>query len=309
MSKEIVINPKNEKFILLCDFLDSFSKMKFDIDHDIIMSDIILPFRENLKKFIPNLMLIELDEIRKQIARKVDERYFVITMDDGTYFQNFDFNFNITRTAYEIANVKSGPYFRIPRTQGRNIISQGQLLLDLYTKLGNKKPIALCDDGVGTGGSLKKILNILNELKIHPTKLFVYLNPNNLDSIGNNDIDTIFKIEEPYNWLSERDLFWGIPRSGVNCKINIKDKDYQVGIPYTIDRDMIINRIADFGYKTDYFRELCLNINIELWGRVQSMINKDLLMKDFDRLNAFAVKKNMKIDDYINSINNPNYKL
>ena len=205
----------NSKFIILGDFYDSFSRLPFhiEIDKNLIRSKIIVPFREKLKYLLPKLEIYDSNHIIQETTKCIDKRYYVITMDDGTYFTQYDYNFNITRTAYKLENIRKGPYFRVPRDEGRDIITQAQHLHDNYIANGNQKSIVLCDDGIGTGKSLEKILSILNELRIEVNKIYVLLNPNKTISIRNKDIETIFGFDEDFAWLSERDLFWGLPRS------------------------------------------------------------------------------------------------
>ena len=89
------------------------------------------------------------------------DRHYVVVMDDASYFQDYDFNFNITRMAYSLEEVKKSPYFRVDREGIPQIISQGKKLQDTFVQNDNQKSILLCDDGVGTGKSLKEILEIL----------------------------------------------------------------------------------------------------------------------------------------------------
>jgi len=182
----------NGQFILLNDFFDSFNRMNLNLNNEVIKNQMLIPFRNELEKVIPNLLQYNIDVIRKEVDKKVDSRYYIITMDDGTYFNKYDFSINISRTAFNLGNINTGPYFRVPRDNGKQIISQCQALNTHYSKYGNGKPIVLCDDGVGTGKSLLNIINTLNELKISISKIFVLLNPNKLTHIDNYDIISLF---------------------------------------------------------------------------------------------------------------------
>jgi hypothetical protein len=304
---ENVSNIINSNFILLNDFYDSFNRMDFAnrVNKNYLENKIINPFRFRISQLISNIKSFELDYIRSEIQKEINKRYFIITMDDGSYFVNFDYNFNITRTAYSMEHIKTGPYFRIPRDNDRDIISQGQNLYDKYIRNGNQKPIALCDDGVGTGKSLEKILNILDQLKINVAKIFVLLNPNNINSICNNDIETILPIDEKFAWLSERDLFWGLPRSGVTCSISGENDKIITGIPYTIDSDMVINRIANFGNKTHEFRITCIKYNIILWEFIENELKQKICINNIPRLQGFGCMlgiSNQRLVDYLHKI-------
>lgn len=311
---EAVSSLVKPKFILLHDFYDSFNRIEFSnrIDRKTLEKEIINPFRLRISKLVPNCISYELDNIRSEIKKKINNRYFIITMDDGSYFLDFDYNFNITRTAYSIEHVKTGPYFRIPRDDDRDIISQGQNCHDKYIRIGNQKPIILCDDGVGTGKSLEKILNILGQLKINVAKIFVLLNPNNINCISNNDIETILKIDEDFAWLSERDLFWGLPRSGVTCSISSEKHNIITGIPYTIDNDMIEKRIANFGNITTEFRLTCIKYNIRLWEFFEEELGQKILIKNVKRLQGFGHVLGIddeRLVDYLQKINFNEFKL
>lgn len=310
---EKVTESINSKFILLNDFYDSFKKMDFSskVSLQELDKEIITPFRLQISKIIPNLKVYELEFIRQQIKKKIDKRYYVITMDDGTYFQNYDYNFNISRTAYKLEHIRSGPYFRIPRNNDRNIISQGQHLYDSYIKNGNQKPIVLCDDGVGTGKSVEKILNILNQLKMDIAKIFVLLNPNLINSICNNDIETIIPIDTDFAWLSERDLFWGLPRSGVTCSISNEKDNIVTGIPYTIDIDMVVSRIANFGITNNLFRRTCIEYNIKFWTYIENKTTTQIYIYQIPRLQGLGLILGigkMRIVNYLQSVMHDNFK-
>jgi hypoxanthine-guanine phosphoribosyltransferase len=311
-NSEIVQSNSVGQFILLNDFFDSFDKMKLPLNRSDIEKHILFPFRNDLEKIIPNLVQYDINTIREIVNGKIDSRYYIITMDNGTYFHKYDFSINISRTAFNLNNINTGPYFRVPRDDGKQIISQCQALNAHYSKYGNGKPIVLCDDGVGTGKSLQNIINILDELKISTFKIFVLLNPNKLTHIDNYDIVSLIKSKDDYNWLSERDLFWGIPRSGVTCSITQKKGRVIFGVPYTIDVKMIQNRVSDFGDNTQTFREICIKYNILLWKYIEQKTNKKYLVKDINRLKHFGDilgVSDVNILEYLSSINNHKYLL
>ncbi|MCL2642968.1 MAG: hypothetical protein FWD52_05620 [Candidatus Bathyarchaeota archaeon] len=305
---EKVANDVDEKFILLNDFEASFNRFEFakDINVSDINNKIIQPFRDEICDLLQNVENITLTDIRAQVKKHVSKRNYVVVMDDATYFQEFDYNFNITRVAYSIGHAAVGPYFRVQRDGVSRTISQVQEINDAYTCNGNQKPIILCDDGVGTGKSLRRILNMFKEIKLTVSGIHVLLNPVNLDSIKDNDINTIIKMEEKYSWLSERDLFWGLPRSGVTCSIEYEKKCFITGVPYTINNEIINSRIANFGSKTNVFRKLCLEHNVNFWTYIENELGKKMCFKDVERIKGLGCVYELfdtRVVDFLNKIN------
>jgi len=294
-----------EKFIILNDFYDSFCKMNIKIDLKIIDENILNPFREELKNIIPNLVQYDLTTIRSIVNKEIDARYYIITMDDMTYFENCDFSFDITRTAYKISEIVSGKNYKGPRGTGKQMIAQADELYLHYIKHSSGKPIVLCDDGVGTGGSLKSMVSLLKQQRIPVSKIFVLLNPNKIPNVKKIDIVDLMNIKGSYNWLSERDLFWGIHRSGITCMITGDTGKTIFGLPYTIDDETINKRIHNFGDGTKKLRKLCIKYNIKLWELIKSHTKKNIMIKDIERLGYLGHifnESNTDIVEFINKV-------
>ncbi len=270
-----------------------------------------MPLRTALKELLQSLEIYDHSLISNKASEMIDKRYFVVTMDDGTYFREFDYNFDIARQAFDLKNIKRGPYYRVPRDAGRHVIAQAQDLKEKYVSHGSRKPIVLCDDGIGTGRSLENILNVFDQLEIEVVKCFVLLNPNKVASIFNVDIETIFEHDDNFSWLSERDLFWGLPRSGVTCRLVNDEETVFMGIPYTIDLEMIESRIANFGPDANEFRRICLTANVKLWSFIEKNLGRDFRIRDISRLKALGAVlgiENERLASFIQEVAREDYR-
>ena len=96
---------KGGRFVLLRDFhhaYDLFPLKVIDTDGwiDIHVRSAI---ESALRDVCDDLITIELDDIRSKVeAATHASGHFIVTLDGGTYFDRFDFSFEITRTAFKI---------------------------------------------------------------------------------------------------------------------------------------------------------------------------------------------------------------
>jgi hypothetical protein len=111
----------------------------------------------------------------------------------------------------------------------------------------------------------------------------VFINPRNVPAIGNVDVETLIPTTDTPLWLSERDLYWGLPRSGLSFSLS-DEMNPVYGIPYTISTAMVEERIGIMGDAATWFREQCIRSNIAFWELLEHFHNRELLIKDCQRL-------------------------
>ena len=302
-----------EHLALLLDFqfaYDNFALKVIDIDDQLSLK-VVEPMQAAISDCVKSVQTFDLSSIRARTRPYAQSGYFLITLDGGSYFNTFDYNFEITRSTFFLEHAANGPYFRLPRDVGPQLIQQGLQLRQIYQEVGSSKPIVLCDDGIGTGKSLGQIIDILENLNLHVHKIIVLLNPSRLHQIGEVDVETIIDIEEPYIWLSERDLYWGLPRSGLSFS-----KPDQVrpifGIPYTIDKAMVESRIGIKGEAASWFRMQCLRLNAIFWEYLEHHHNRSLEIEDCARISFLAEEiapAATRVVDFLNLINYEEYGL
>jgi hypothetical protein len=200
-------------------------------------------------------------------------------MEGGVCFPLADGKLDITRTAFGLEASVSGEYFRLPRTGERQFFHQGLRLRLLYEELGSQRPITLCDDGIGTGKSLERIVSLFEQLSLDVREIVVLANPHNREEIRNVPVTTLLPEQAAHAWLNERDLYWGLPRSGVSLALH--DASIPVcGVPYTIDVRMVETRIELTGAAASAFRRDNLRINGDFWRRLEQDHNRELTVRD-----------------------------
>lgn len=292
-------------FVLLKDFSLPLDK-----------SDCFLPV-EIKKKISDNINKILLEHtiefkfiskvsLDNEIKKILNRNYFIITLDGGSYLSNYDISFEMSRTCLSKHDLRNGKVLRMPRDNFPQLMQQCMELRDYYFIHGNNKPIAIFDDGIGTGGSLKRIIGILDDLNMDVNSIYVLLNPTQLTRINYTDIHTIFEYDKEFDWLSERDLLWGITRSGLTYKDN---SGVISGIPYTLDSKFIKQKIGNFK-DIEIFRKKILDLNICYFTSLEESCNKYIKFSDMSRLTFFLEHygKDMRVIDYIESINKVNYE-
>lgn len=276
------------KFVLLCDFWDAYKT--FELKQTTSIPEIDGTIRPQiitaLKNAVNSFESIELAYLRSEVQRVLSDDAYIITLDGGVIFNRFDFSIEITRACTKIADANIGPYVRMPRPSAAHL---NQQFIDLKADFSktNKKEVILCDDGIGTGGTVKRILNGLKEVQINVDSIFTITNPNNLSRLDGVSIRAFYTSHEEYNWLNERDMYWGLPRSGLSIGRDLSFVGLG-GIPYTINKKMVISRIGIAPDKAEDFREACIAANMTFWKLLEKFHGRKLEIRDCARLKFFS---------------------
>lgn len=287
------------RFLLLKDFHASFRDFEFgthDID-DRLELEVLQPMREALGEAVNELAVRELDEIRRETRSAVKPNEFIVTMDGGVCFPHADARLDVTRTAFELAHVPQGPYIRRSRHGEPAFAEQGLRLRRRYEAEGHHRPIVLCDDGISTGRSLEHVLGFLSDLELEVRRIVVLANPNRIPSVRSVPVTTLFPDYGAYEWLNERDLFWGLPRSGVS----IAPRHGTVptcGVPYTFDPSITQARIG-LGEEAAAFCRTARELNIRLWEILDEHHERPLRTSECARLDFLSDYLPADLDDHV----------
>lgn len=254
-------------FILLCDFwsaYDVFPLKAVGLDERVEES-IVAPMREAVAEHVTSFTAIADDDIDTQIEAAGLSDTFVITMDGGSYFRSNNFSFEITRAVFRLSDVLDEQFFRMAREGKPGFHSQTLRVRAQYNETAAGQPIVLCDDGLGTGRSVREVMMSLTSLGLEVSRIVVLLNPRGVTEVEGVRVETLIDTGgEACDWLSERDLFWGLPRSGVSFT-RFDDHNPCFGLPYTIDRRMATSRIGLPEEVATSLRARCLEINRRFW--------------------------------------------
>ena len=312
----------SDTFVLLDDFAsayDLFALKAIGIDER-LERHVRGPMRAALAECVGEVLEVGDDVIESQRRRLETGRYFVITLDGGSYFSTFDFSFEITRAAYAVEDLVAGNFFRIPRESQPQFNQQAMRIRRQYEQHGNGRPIVLCDDGIGTGRSLLEVILVLDSLGIAVHEIVVLINPSARRSMpGQNGdaaavevpVTTLVPTPADVLWLSERDLYWGLPRSGISLTPP-EQINPCFGLPYTIDTPMVEARVGLVGEVAERFRESCLTLNGRMWRLLEQHHGRPLWFEDCPRL-AFIPEyfdvPTRRIGEFLEEINHPGFRL
>jgi len=275
-------------FILLCDFWDAYKN--FELKQTTSVPDIDGAIRPQifaaLAAAVDRLETIDLYQLRQKTRDLIPNDSFVVTLDGGIIFNRYDFGIEVTRACTRIGDAHLGPYIRVPRPLAAHLSQQFINLKAAYER-SSKSEVVICDDGLGTGDTIKRILSGLKDIKIDVALILTVTNPNDLDEIYGVPVRSLRSAEEPYNWLNERDLYWGLPRSGLSISSSRHFMGLG-GIPYTVNNQMVTSRIGIAPDCAERFRQACINANVTFWKMLERFCGRPLTLKDCARLGFFT---------------------
>lgn len=262
-----------------------------------IRKEIVVPFREDLKKILESVDFISLDVIHDQTNLIQRNQHYLVTLENGVYFPNYDYSFNLTRTALNKKDFRSGPYLLYPRSGYPPLEDQAQSLAADYKKKGESKPIVICDDSIGKYGySIKAVIELISKHGLQVSQIYVIVNVNDMKTLLDIKIESF--LSNAY-LINERDLFWGLPKSGISC---IKDSQMS-GIPSTIDNETIISRSYKLPVEKVVNFKICVyEYNIKFWQMVENYFNHKMYFSDCPRLKGipdFLEIPNERIIDFL----------
>ena len=266
------------------DLTISFRKLGISSDNyeTKIRKEIVSPFRHDLERFFDDIIFIPLDVIHSNINIKQRDQRYLVTLEEGVYFPNYDYSLSLTRTATNKNDFSNGPYILCPRDGYPSLEYQAYSLAVDYKRNGESKPIVICDDSVGKFGlTLKVVIELLRKFDLQVIQIYVLVNANGMKSLLDVEIDSY--LLNTYT-INERDLYWGLPLSGISC---IKDSQ-MLGVPTSIDIETIRNRIYPLPVdKLVDFRKCVLEFNIKFWTLIENYFNKQISFYDCSRLKGF----------------------
>jgi hypoxanthine-guanine phosphoribosyltransferase len=300
-------------FVLLEDFWHAYDvfPLKAVGINDRLLETVVEPMRAALAAAVPSLVIKSDDEIGHQIDDVDWDSSFVITMDGGTYFRRADFSFEITRATHRFDRAGASRFLRLSRDGRPLLVQQGIQLHTRYERQGKAKPIVLCDDGIGTGHSVARVLETLSELHLDVQRIYVLINPRGIEDVRGVEVVTLLDTPLDVLWLSERDLYWGIPRSGVSLTpVDVMRTTW--GIPYTADVDLVEARIGLRGDHAAQFRRRCLELNATFWHLLEEHHRRSLCFEDCVRIEFFASQLGLRarpIVDVLHEIRGDDFRL
>lgn len=302
------------RFILLCDFwsaYDVFPLKALGLDER-VETRVLLPMRETVERHVRDFTAITTDDIRNRVTAASVEDAFLVTMDGGSYFDSFHFSFEITRAVFQLSDVLEEQFFRMAREGKPGFNAQALRVRAQYRERAEGHPIVLCDDGLGTGRSVREVLTSLAALGLKVDRIVVLLNPRGLQEVDGVPVQTLVDTEYGgYLWLSERDLFWGLPRSGVSFT-RFDDHNPCFGLPYSVDLRMAVSRIGLPESVSSSLRQEVIALNRVFWLILEEYSGGHLRFADCPRL-AFVPEyvhtPTQRIVDFLDQISDDGFEV
>lgn len=279
---------QGDRFILLADFWDGFRLL--EVRHlsaePFIRHSVQEPMYDAIRNAIPTVTILSIEELRKRANSVIEPEECVVTLDGGILWPSANFRIDITRAAESIRTSVEGPYRRVPRGMAPQLRQQAMSLRDVYSE-SQKRKLVLCDDGIGTGETIRRTNQLLQDLDLNVSRIITVTNPRKLDNVDGIPVTTIYPVDEQFIWLNERDLYWGLPRSG----LSMHKADLFValgGMPYTVSIEMARSRIGLPEAGVAEFRRTNLSLNKRLWRHLEALHGRTLTVKDCSRLQFFG---------------------
>jgi hypothetical protein len=264
-------------FDLLQDFWPSASQLEVAgvdpdrLDRKLVDSHIRVPLTAELDAVAGSVAAYDFSWLRQKTARMVRDDEFCITLDHGVYFSQADFELDLSRTAPDLRHTGSENLARLPRDIEDLPTQLAHLRSDLSTS--HKKHVVVADDGISTGTTLKMVISRCQDYDIDVRRAVVCCNNLYLSTVGSVKVQSIIRRSPGRPWLNERDLYWGLPRSG----LTLAPRGYS--IPFSVDVQFVRQRIGVQSHAQE-FRSACLRANIRLWELFEEQAEGPLFCRD-----------------------------
>jgi hypothetical protein len=222
--------------------------------------------------------------LEKKANSTVREDEFCIALDHGIYFSKADFLLDVSRTAANLRRTGSQYLTRLPR----ELLDMPSQLAALSSRLATsrKRRVVIADDGLATGQTLSMVIQRCRDYDIEVRRAIVCCNNTELTRIDDSvKISSIVRHSPGRPWLNERDLYWGLPRSGLTLATKTKaSRSYS--IPYSLTTRLVIQRIG-VEDEANEFRISCLRANRKLWAMFEKAAGHPLFFEDCPPLRFF----------------------
>lgn len=244
------------------------------------------------------------------LGREIEFRSIISV--DNSYLpeNNFDtFSLEVTRGVDVLGNDLG----RISRIHCPNISDQ----IEIFRKgrSGINNDVAVVDDGIWTGGTLKMIIDTLREKKFNVVKVVVGVHIKKRGQVVDLGIpvDHLFAVQtyeddsRPVrDWVCERDFFPGVPFGGrtvVDRELQnhfLSEDKKSIGAFYSENKSWLKSwaSIDDDGS----FPFFCFERSLALFQEIEHLSGKKVLVRDLDRIPLFLAQQRPNYQENITHI-------
>ena len=302
------ITQSSEKFLLIRDLELSIKNSDFRTDK-LETNQKIQSISENMIQLIressDEVDLIGLDQVWNKLSKFINpENDFVISLDGEFMVKSPNATIEMTRAATTVNDAEVNSFTRVARVGSPNLIGQ---VRHVRNRIDAKSfsNIVLFDDGLGSGNTVRTVLQYLKADGITVDRIIVLANPRQHLEIDGVPVETVFELPKNAIWLNERDLYWGVSRSGVSIAPKSNGIMAAGGIPYTYSKKLIESRIGITDQRSESFWNESLSLNCQFWKQIDQAHQALYPFAQCTRLSPFAdligIDGNNVVSDYIGS--------
>ncbi len=296
---------------LLLDFWDAFSSLQVadvrpeKVDRRAIDELVREPMFEALRAASAPLALYDLVRLREQASERMVYDEFWATLDHKVYFREAAFELDQTRTADDLSRLGTKSLRRRPRADKEDLHEQTARLARAFEQ-SSATSLVVADDGIGTGRTMSRVVDACLARDLPLSRIVVCCNNTEHRDFRGVRVESIVKYTAGRAWLNERDLYWGLPRSGIPLATLPG-----TGIPFSIDALRVTQRIEVEDH-VEAFRTECLRANAELWRQLGRTAGRALTCEDSPLLRfvpEFLGLRDMRVVELLERLATKEYTL
>lgn len=296
---------------LLLDFWQAFSLMEVrglraeKADARAIEESVRQPMFDALTQASGPLARYELELLREQASALMTYDEFWATLDHRVYFARAGFELDQTRTADDFRRLGTKSLRRRPRADKEDLHAQVERLAGVFDA-SRAAALVISDDGIVSGQTMSRVVAACLERGLPVRRVVVCCNNSEHREFKGVPIESIVKYTFDRAWLNERDLYWGLPRSGIPLA-----SLPGTGIPFSIDPLRVTQRF-EIDDPLDTFRTACLRINAELWRQLERAAGRALKCEDSPVLRFLPEEFNLRgqrVVDVLERLANTDWQL
>jgi len=272
----------SQEHLLLRDFEHWFTQLPLRLPG--VSRDSLQPLRDRVRSSLDGvaaLSCLELDAARAMTIEHRDPEEFLVTLDGGIYFSQFDFSFAMTRAVTRPSDVVGGRTIRVAREGFGAFWAQVAMLRRAVDAKG-ANTIVVSDDGISTGLSLAEVIRQLAGQYLEVSRIEVLVNPHHMEAVQDVPVQTLYSgnISE---WNHERDFFWGSPTGGISL-LAPDNMNSLGGIPYSFSSALLSQKVGAPAEALSQIRRELLEVNVDFWSILQHAAGRTLRLRDCKRL-------------------------
>lgn len=226
---------------------------------------------------------------------------FWISLESGSLISGADALIEMTRCAVCACQYMSGP-FGITARQGTPPLSaQFDAVARRYEAAGKPPNVAITDDGVGGGRTIRFVASELAQRGVPITEIAVMANIRAQRSIEQIPVTRIGHSSIDGMWFPARDLIWGLALGGVSL---VEGETAIGGVPYFLAARALEIRAGAAQDLSEQLRTLSLALTRAFWMNVEEALGRAVLLGELARLQWLPLAPGTPILELVDQLSN-----